>query len=944
MRRLLFILTLLVCATNYTSAQFYSEGRGSTSTKWREMDSLSYKIVFPLGYEERAQSISQLMYRIGDSLQYGFTKPVKTRNMPIILRTESMTSNGFVTWSPKREELYLTPPQSNYALLWSKQLAVHEWRHVMQISSLNYGLTRAGTWLFGEGGYALGLFALPRWILEGDAVLAETQFAEYGRGLQPDFTVEYRTLFGAGHKNFKHLDRWICGSYKYNYPDIYKFGYQTLSKASESLGEEYVGEMINYIGKYPIFIFPGDIYLKNKHNTSYKKLAQAAFSELDSIWATESATAENFTHLSESTPRHYTKYLYPQSYNNQTLAMKWDYDTPLNLVSLESGKALSPLGSVNSRPVIEQSTMYYTEQLPHPIFEQVSYSAIRAHNLTTNRTKTYQRKGHNWNVTPIKDGFATTSLDSISYSTINFFDREFNLQKTYHFPREMGEISISSLCWDASTDALYFIALDYRGMWIGSLLLSQGNKLAQVTEPSLVSLCDMSLSDGVLYFSSIESGKNEVHSLNITTGEQLQLTQSKFGSQSPTASGDSLLFTTYSAGGVMVASMPLDSALSREVYWSRLPKNTLNPVRRAWSVPKVDTIDTRVHRHTTKKSERYKADFPLHSWAPVGFDGDYLMNSNPMDVTFGVTAFFQSTLSTLSGYATYGWLNDHNWLKGRVEYKGLPLTISLGVEYGGGTQYVYGEPAITILGEKSTVGENLYLSSDLTLSLPLNLSSGGYSRLLQPSVSVGYTNTEIYDYSNREYNCGLVQYGVGVWWSSVRNTSYRDIAPRWGYALRANFNGSFNPDVSSLYSLYGKAYLPGVVKNHSLNIAGAIQYQNIETYCSSTKALYLTGVNDNYATKDYWALQASYYLPLLYPDWGWDSVVYFKRIWAALSGGYSSGNYVNGNSYTTLTNYTYGIDLGIEFTALRAYEQSVTLKFYMPNNKFFFGFSYDMSF
>ena len=51
----------------------------------------------------------------------------------------SVRSNGFVTWTPKRMELIVTPPQDSYAQDWIGQLSLHEYRHVVQISQLDQG-------------------------------------------------------------------------------------------------------------------------------------------------------------------------------------------------------------------------------------------------------------------------------------------------------------------------------------------------------------------------------------------------------------------------------------------------------------------------------------------------------------------------------------------------------------------------------------------------------------------------------------------------------------------------------------------------------------------------------------------------------------------------------------------------------------------------------------
>lgn len=951
------IIVLFSISTERSSAQFYETGRGRSSTKWQQIDSSNYKIVFPKGYELPAQSISTLLDSVHPYITYSLDFPIQ--KVPIILHTDNLFSNGYVTWAPKRAELVMSPLGDSYALLWSKQLALHEWRHVAQISTLRQGLTKIASWLLGEAGVSAGLAVTPRWVLEGDAVLAETQFAEYGRGLQPSFTIGYRALLADGYTNFNRLDPWICGSYNRQYPDIYKFGYQTLSAAETYLGGDYFGKMMSYSGKYPILLMPQDIFLKHNYQTTFKGIAKRAFSELDSLWQKSYNVEENFSYITSPDPKNYTVYSYPVQFKDRVLAVEVSFNNPQKIVDITNNRRVKSVGYISSPLVVKGDKIYYTEYLYHPIFEQVSFSAIKEFDPKTKRIKTYHRWGVNYSLTSCgNEGFATLTLDSLSRVQVRTFDSKFNILEQYYISDK--ECSASSLTWDSQTQKLYFIAIDERGNYIGSITLD--GELQEVTKPNLRSMSDLRANGGMLYFSSIESGKDEVHSLNLATNEENQLTESKFGTFMGSVSGDSLLITSYTSSGYMLSSLPLNSPTIRSVEWSRLPQNRLNPKRLEWNVPKIDTIKsaanfaavapdslttpttlTAKEQRKLERENRFKAPFAIHSWAPVAFDGDYLMESRAMSLALGVTTFFQSTLSKFNGYATAGYLNESFWAKGRVEYQGLPLNISLGVEYGGGMQSVLGESD----SYKSSESYELkpYLNSDITLSLPLNLSSSGYSKLLQPSFRLNYSNARVLDSQTDSYQSGLLQYTGSLWWSSSRNLAHRNLNPKLGYAIRADIMGGFSSDFGRIYSLYTIGYFPGIFKNHSTTLKLSTQYQESSTYNFSSKGLYLTGVNDNYATTSYSAASLNYSLPLAYPDWGIEGFVFIKRIQASLYGGYSYGNYLTSNGTTIgLNNYSYGVDLIVDFSLLRAYDHGMTFSFMMPNNEFYFSVGYSLNF
>jgi len=118
-----------------------------------------------------------------------------------------------VLWAPKRMEIFTCPPQDTYAENWLQQLAIHEYRHVVQIDKLNQGMTKVLTYVFGEQatGAILGLF-IPLWLVEGDAVCTETALSNSGRGRLPSFEMKLRAQTLT--KINLNYDKAVFGSYK----------------------------------------------------------------------------------------------------------------------------------------------------------------------------------------------------------------------------------------------------------------------------------------------------------------------------------------------------------------------------------------------------------------------------------------------------------------------------------------------------------------------------------------------------------------------------------------------------------------------------------------------------------------------------------------------------------------------------------------------------------
>lgn len=939
---------LILCTLESLRAQFYYTGRGSASLKWYQLQGDNHKLLYPDYFAPTALKLNSFLDTASPYIRH--LLPAKDIRVPIILRTESQFSNGYVVWAPKRDEIVTASPQSTYAMPWLKQVTIHEGRHVAQISSMKAGLVKVATYVLGEAGLSLGLILLSKWELEGDAVLAETQLSEFGRGLQPDFTVEYRALAAAGKLNFKRIDRWVVGSYRTHYPDIYKYGYQIQSAVETYYGPDVWGKQLRYTARNPYFIVPDVVYLKKHFNTTYTKTARRAFAELDSLWQPLNAEPDSYRTLTASKGG-YTTYNFPQfAPNGRILATKESYDRPQRFVEIDTTTGIEHKGRqvsmISSRPIFKDSTLYWTEFKRHPIWEQKSYSLIRRLNPGARRPQTLNRWGVNYFVTPLENQcFATVSSDGQSNSYIRLTDSDFSPLARFNF-QEMT--TLHGLAWDSLTQKLYFIAVDDLGMWIGAIGVKNNQfvDLEKITQPSMVSISNLRAAQGKLYFGSIASGKDEIHSLDLTTGKEFQLTRSGIGAYSPSVDEKGqLLMTTYSAEGYNIAT-DSDTTFRRETKWSRLPQNRVNPVRHRWDVPKFDTMVMVADSNSSinGKGRRYRQfgrQLNLHSWAPLAFDGDMLLYERDLQLALGVTAFFQSTLGDTRGYATYGWLNQQNWLKAGFIYTGLPVQIDIGAEYGGGRQLVYSHAAEL----NQALSTKPYWSINGALSLPLNLSGGANSRLLNPAFSITHYNAVFYDDNLNYDGTGYQRWEASLWYSNSRRSSYRSLTPRLGYAVKALVSSAFSNRFGTIYALYGRGYLPGFMANHSITVASTVQSQKRAEYQLTGKMLVPRGEVDRYAAARYAAAQVNYSLPLFYPDGGIDGFLNFKRISANVFGDYSVGNYFTTRSTTRLDHYSYGVDLMVDFNFLRSSDQSVRFTFAMPSTgKLWFGLNYSLSF
>jgi hypothetical protein len=199
----------------------------------------------------------------------------------------------------------------------------------------------------------------------------------------------------------------------------------------------------------------------------------------------------------------------------------------------------------------------------------------------------------------------------------------------------------------------------------------------------------------------------------------------------------------------------------------------------------------------------------------------------------------------------------------------------------------------------------------------------------------------------------LLQFGAG--YQDLVRLAHKDFLPRWGHVLSLNY--ALNPADKSfrhLVSVYGKAYLPGVAKHHSLSLAAVYQtsikgfdrenaLSNLAFHSGRLvpRGFYMSEIDN----RNYVATSLNYALPVWYPDLG-GSLIFFKRVRINLGFDYASFDFkrpivdkVTGVVSTIINRqhlFSYGGDISIDFNLFHmpdAGTTSLTLSIYQPHGK-----------
>src|SRR6201996_6152349 len=271
--RLPFGIPLLLISIRLSAQQF---GGNPPSLKWRQLNTDTARIIFPIGLDSQAQQVAAIVHRL--SMTTLPTIGGRRDKIDIVLQNQTIIPNGYVGLAPFRSEFQLTPEQNSFdlgSLPWQKMLAIHEYRHVQQYNNFRVGLSGAFYYLFGEGGQAFAnSLAVPNWFWEGDAVYQETLVSDQGRGRLPWFFNSYRSLW-AGDKRYSWM-KLRNGSLRDYVPDHYPLGYMLIAYGRERYGDGFWRQVTHDAAAFHGLFYPLQSAIRRYAGISFRQFRNDA--------------------------------------------------------------------------------------------------------------------------------------------------------------------------------------------------------------------------------------------------------------------------------------------------------------------------------------------------------------------------------------------------------------------------------------------------------------------------------------------------------------------------------------------------------------------------------------------------------------------------------------------------------------------------------------------
>ena len=921
--RQLAVLAAILLAAMPLRAQFDQAGDNPASVRWSHFKTRNFHLIYPAGLDslawQYAVSLEQNSTPVSRTAGYAPNGMYRTQ-MPVILHAFNATSNGSVTWAPRRMDLYTVPDAYNPGPFpWIESLAIHESRHVAQMQFGYDGDHRIFSGLIGQlwTGAMSAVYPGPA-LLEGDAVTAETALSRYGRGRKADFLEYMMVSLDAG--DWRNWYRWRYSSQKQYTPDHYKVGYMTVAGMRAVFDEPLFTE--KYYGRIfrnKAWQLPLNVAGKTIREVSGEK-PKEAFRDIEEAFLEEwrEGIAERGPFMPMDTvtaiPRRY------ESVTGTTAAGGSMYAIVSGIAKTPYVARIGDDGSlVRVRPfAYSTSDLVWSESLGKLFWSEsvtdtrwslkktsrIRYmdpSDARAHDLTT--------EGRLYNPAPEPHGerIAATDYPLEATSALVILDGRSG-RELARYPAP-DTLQVVESAWDG--ESVLTCAISETGFGI----YKAGTVYEEVLPPQPVSIMQMrSNPKGGIWFVSDRTGVDELYSLS-TDGVLMQLTSTRYGASSYVFEGDSLFFSALSPQArsvcrTAVSDLPVHEADFADIHsWGIANKLSAQEEALAWAeqTPMETMPEVKPYHKGTHL-------FHFHSWAPLYIDYDEItsmsLESVMSDAALGATAMFQNHLGSAYGSVGYGFHlasgQPHHSGHFKFNYSGWYPVISTTLDIGDDFASQYQLYLVRQTDGVSSYARGVRKASSVPLLtgsvkayIPFNFSSGGWQRGIIPQVQYGFSNSmfatsirglkylDIIGSEGNESIFGGLLPGQNVpmhrLMTSVRGycilpTATAAVYPRLGigaetgYTRRISLGDVFSP--SAFFFLYG--YVPGIIPQHGLKLTATYQQQfgsNVkfgENYISS----YPRGMSymSSYIAAVYPSqtkLTADYRMAVAPVDWTW---------------------------------------------------------------------------
>lgn len=880
------------------------------STRWRELDTPHAKIVFDARLESDARKIGGLLGYMYEPLSVTMRKG--TARIPIVLGGGG-TANGFVSFTPRRSEFGSRPfmPGATSGLGtgdWYELLTIHEFRHVVQIRTMNRGASRLMRIGFGSTGLASATsFAVPGWYWEGDAVVAETAFTKSGRGRMPSFDLHVRALASDGQRY--PYAKAMFRTYRDYYPNHYVLGYLLTSYVSRTYGPDAWRRIVSRTNDLALLPLSFNLAIRKVTGRTASQVYEDAMIESAIRWASQRTSLEESpaTIRLDANGRRWTNYAHPQFLpDGSILTVESGSQRTGVLIRIWPDGRSERVGAVDPALYFagfstQDSRIVWSQKRRHPRWSNLEYGVLMLREVESGKERqlTHRTFLHAPALSPDGSRIAAVEFTPDRRCNIVILDSDGVRLTTIASPN--NEL-VTSIAWMDSGDAVVVNRQAPRkGKAISVVDLSSG-AFSDVLPYSFVDTWRLSTHGPYVLFVTADNGIDQINAVDIRDGKEYRVVSRRLGAYFPSVSpdGESLVFSDYSVGGLSVATVPFDVSTWQEVTAAPAESDEALQLTRIQSGElAIDLAEAVPDSGVVRRYRRIRDLFEVYSWTPVvddeamalAIDTRNLLNT----VEVRVGGLYNRHSGTAIGFS-------------ELRYSGLFLLFSGRVQYGDRTETYYDNTSTL---QRYSWSET---SASGSIAVPFKFDRGRAVHALVAEVGIAVT-----DIRNRELmpafdngNGRFLHPRYAVSWSRSTVTAVNDIVPRWSSSAFMSFEHTpFDSDYRGQQFYVAAAQsIPGIRPQHVLRVTGEAEIQSPENYRFDRLISVARGY-DSYFTNERIRGSVNYILPIAYPDLAIGSLFYSKRILGVAFADYSRGRQASVDVMRSSVGFELLIDMNI---------------------------------
>lgn len=858
MKRILFF-SFILFTVQIQAQQF---GGNPPAVKWQQINSKSVRVIFPAGMDSQAMRIATIIDNL--AAQQPNSLGNKHKKIKLVLQNNTVVSNAYVGLGPFRSEFFTTPPANNFdqgSIPWIDQLALHEYRHVIQYNNFDRGLSHVMRVLAGDDGLSLASnAAIPDWFFEGDAVYNETILSKQSRGRLPLFSNAYPSLWKAGKKySWMKLRN---GSLKDYVPDHYNLGYILVNYGHQKYGDDFWKKVTQGAASWKRLVYPFQSAIKKYTGADYKTFTRQALESMQD--KAEKEEPDDGELLFPVNKKYVTNYYFPFAAGQDSLVyLKSDYrNRPAFYLKDRNG-----VHRLHTRAVsIDEQFSYKNGKIVYAAYETdarwgwMDYSVIKLLDINTGVEKTLTRKSKYFSPDISSDGekIAVVQNNKNGKSEIHVLQTSTgNLLNTI---RSAEIVQFSDPKFLNNDSLVTIVKLKNGEMALALAEIASGNT-RRLTPPTVQVAGNPCVLNGMVYFTAGFGGDDNIFALRLSDTKIFRVTEGSTGKYFVNASGGKLIWSAFTAEGYQLKQKQINPDGWKEISETEITTQQLRyPVSSPAGAGNMLNEKLPILQYEVRKYKKGQGLFNFHSWRPYYED--------PL---FSYSVYGENILNTFQSELYYQYDQDEktNAIGANLIYGALFPYISAG------TQLTFDRETFT--GNKQRHWNQL--DSRIGLNIPLQYIKG---RTIN-NFNIG-TNYVL----RNEFNKGFFKDSIGnthfsylhhfISWGQSAAMVRQSIYPKWGYAVSLAERYSISKKKGNQWVANLSLYLPGIVSPHSIVITGAFQERDtLGNVSFSNRFSYSRGFTGRYFSR-MWRLSANYHFPLFYPDWGFGNILYISRV------------------------------------------------------------------